>query len=148
MLTNCNQRQSASEKRECTSAKKPSILIVEDHPVLANVVCFTLRQAGFETSIARNGLDALRLLGEGAFELVVTDFQMPEMNGAELCKRMREQSRWAETPIVLLTAKGMELDLVRFREELGVAEVFFKPFSPRALTQTIQKLLAPAAATS
>jgi CheY-like chemotaxis protein len=148
MLTNCHEGQSAPRKRDSRSARKPSILIVEDHPVLANVVCFTLRQAGFETSIAQNGRDALRLLAETDFALVVTDFQMPEMNGAELCKRMREQSRWAETPIVLLTAKGMELDLVRLREELRVAEVFFKPFSPRALTQTIQKLLAPAAATS
>ena len=72
--------------------------------------------------------------------MVVTDFQMPEMNGAELCKRMREQSRWAETPIVLLTAKGMELDLVRFREELGVAEVFFKPFSGNAANEDAQSV--------
>jgi two-component system alkaline phosphatase synthesis response regulator PhoP len=118
------------------------VLVVEDDSVVADLVRFNLERAGFEVVTASNGQVALELLDREEFDLVVTDYQMPGINGAELCHKMRGQTRWSETPIVLLTAKALELDLARLRKQLGVREVFSKPFSPRALTHAVQECLA------
>lgn len=122
------------------------ILVAEDDLALASVVRFNLEEAGFEVDAARNGREAALLLDQKDFDLVVTDYQMPKMNGRELCLWMRQQAWCADTPVVLLTAKGLELDLARLREELRVVEVFSKPFSPRQLTRTIEDCLASGAA--
>lgn len=127
-----------------TEPKK--VLVVEDDPVMADLVRFHLERAGIEVAVASNGQDALDLLGRSDFDLVVTDYQMPGINGAELCQKMRGESRWSQTPVVLLTAKALELDLSRLSEKLGVRQVFSKPFSPRALTHAVQECLAVAAA--
>lgn len=124
------------------AAQAKRVLVVEDDPVVADLVRFNLERAGIEVATACNGQHALELLDQQAFDLVVTDYQMPRMNGAELCRKLRGESRWCETPVVLLTAKALELDLAELREQLGVREVFSKPFSPRALTHTVQECLA------
>jgi CheY-like chemotaxis protein len=121
------------------------VLVVEDDPVVADLVRFHLERAGIEVATASNGQDALDVLAQGDFDLVVTDYQMPGINGAQLCRKMRTQTRWSETPVFLLTAKALELDLVRLGARLGVRHVFSKPFSPRALTHAVQECLAVAA---
>ena len=67
---------------------------------------------------------------------------MPGMTGEELCRRMRKDSRLAEIPVILLTAKCLELDKDRLRSELGTSALMSKPFSPRELTQTVRDCLA------
>ena len=87
--------------------------------------------------VAHNGREAWELLEQECFDLVVTEQQMPEMHGWDLCARMRQVAAHSQTPVVFLTAKELELDTVRLKEELHVAMIFPKPFSPRELARAI-----------
>jgi CheY-like chemotaxis protein len=82
------------------------------------------------------------LHGEAEFDLVVTDQQMPVMTGIELCQQMRACERFADTPVIMLTAKGLELELSQLRRDLGISQVLPKPFSPHGLVEAIQELLS------
>ncbi len=128
------------------SSERKRILVADDNPALSSVVRFNLQRAGFAVTVARNGLEAWNHLERNSFDMVVTDHQMPEMTGCELCERMRGDSRHAETPIIMLTAKGLELELPRLQEELGVVAVFPKPFSPVELVKAIADRLEHAGA--
>ena len=117
-------------------------LIVEDNVALARVTQFALDGAGFETLIAYNGRQALEAALETPFDVIVTDHQMPEMTGIELCRELRARPEYARKPLVLLTAKGLELELPRLRDELGIDATFAKPFSPSALAKAVVELVA------
>jgi len=116
-------------------------LIVDDNMALARVTQFALDRAGFETQTANNGRIALELALDSHYDIVITDQQMPEMTGMELCQRLREHPDYSECPILLLTAKGFELELYRLREDLGINATFVKPFSPSAIVSAVQDLL-------
>ena len=73
-----------------------------------------------------------------SFDLIVSDFHMPKMNGEEFCRQLRQNSRFKSLPIIMLSAKGLELDSKTLKEDLGVIDIIFKPFSPRELIKTIQ----------
>ncbi len=116
-------------------------LIVDDNLALARVTQFALDRAGFETQTARNGRLALEAAQLMQYDVVVTDQQMPEMTGTELCRELRKLPNYFDCPIILLTAKGLELELPRLREELGISGVFSKPFSPAAVVRAVEDLL-------
>ncbi|MCH2114011.1 MAG: response regulator [Pirellulales bacterium] len=117
-------------------------LIVEDNIALARVTQFALDNAGYETQTATNGKIAIELAKEAHFDIVITDQQMPHLTGIELCRALRKLPEYAACPIVLLTAKGLELELPRLRDELGIDATFAKPFSPSAIVKTVNELLA------
>lgn len=117
------------------------ILVAEDNPALSHVVRFNLEQAGFQVTTAGNGREALDLLNEQRYDLVITDHQMPEMSGWDLCVEMRKTAACAHTPVIFLTAKRLELDLAQMKSELGVVAAFAKPFSPRELVCAVDELL-------
>lgn len=116
-------------------------LIVDDNLALARVTQFALDRAGYETETARNGRLALEVAQVSQFDVIVTDQQMPEMTGIELCRELRKLEAYAACPIILLTAKGLELELPRLREELGINAVFSKPFSPGAVVRAVEDLV-------
>ena len=116
-------------------------LIVDDNLALARVTQFALDRAGFETQTARNGRLALEAAKLMQFDVIVTDQQMPELTGVELCRELRKLPEYVDCPIILLTAKGLELELPRLREELGISGVFSKPFSPAAVVKAVEDLL-------
>ena len=116
-------------------------LIVDDNVALARVTQFALDGAGFETRTAYNGILALEAALATQFDIVITDQQMPEMTGVELCKALRGHPHYASCPIILLTAKGLELELPRLRDELGINATFAKPFSPSAIVKACEDLL-------
>jgi CheY-like chemotaxis protein len=122
------------------------ILVAEDNVALAHVVRFHLERAGFCVTIARNGREAWDFLQIGSFDLLVTDQQMPEVSGCDLCKSMRQDHRFSGMPIVMLTAKGLEIEQQWLREELGVRQVLPKPFSVIQLTETIVDCLSATSA--
>ncbi len=99
----------------------------------------TWRAAGFDVTVARNGAEAWTLLQRQDFEVLVTDHQMPEMPGAEVCRRMRQDERLARVGVVMLTAKGLEMELDRMQSELGVWQVLPKPFSVRKLVEAVDE---------
>ncbi|MGL4514589.1 MAG: response regulator [Lacipirellulaceae bacterium] len=124
------------------SLEPKHLLVAEDNAALARVISFTLARHGFNVTGARDGQEAWELAQKRRFDLVVTDQQMPRMTGLELCSRLNSLYGFAGTPIVLLTAKGLELEIDRVRSEHGVTELLLKPFSPAHLAETADRLLA------
>ncbi len=124
------------------------ILVAEDNRAIGSVICFNLKNAGFDVVHEVTGDGAWRQLFEQEFDLVLTDFQMPGMNGGELCARIRQEPAWKSLPVILLTAKGLEIDADYYRESLAVSAVLMKPFSPRALVSLVQETLATTAASN
>jgi len=121
-----------------------AILIVEDNCVMADIMRFNFKRAGFDVTLAANGCEGLERLRDRQFDLIVADYQMPQMNGEEFCRRLREDPRHAETPAFLCTAKGFEIDTVKLSEELKITRILTKPFSPRELVAAASEVLEAA----
>ena len=123
-------------------AKVPkTILFVEDSPTMRRIIANSLRQVGFDEIIeAENGVDALEKLEGKEIDLVVTDWNMPEMNGAELVKTLREMPPYAEVPIVMITTRGMKDDVMTAMK-LGVNGYIVKPFTPEILQEKLKSIL-------
>lgn len=121
---------------------KKKVLIVDDNVALGRVIQFAMEGAGFETVTAINAKIAFELAQETQFDVVITDQQMPVMTGVELCRELRTLPAYQDCPIILLTAKGLELELPRLQHELDIDATFSKPFSPSALVKTVNELLA------
>lgn len=122
--------------------RKAKILVVEDNGALSAVICFNLVRAGFEVVPAMNGRAALDLLQKERFDLVLSDQQMPMLTGIQLCQHIRQLPGHEKTPFILLTAKCMEIDLVKLQQQLGVLAALPKPFSPSELVACIEDALA------
>jgi len=117
-----------------------TILIIDDDTTLLELLSGHLETAGYPVLVASDGLSGLRLAAEAQPELLVLDVMMPDMDGWEVCRRLREQST---VPIIMLTAKGEEFDKLRgFR--LGVDDYVTKPFSFAELTARVGAVLARA----
>lgn len=126
---------------------KPRILIVEDEPGIADTLQYALRTDGFEPAWAASGEEALAQMRAQPAALVVLDVGLPDINGFELFKRLRELG---DVPVVFLTARNDEIDRV-VGLELGADDYVPKPFSPRELVARVRSILrraakAPAAA--
>lgn len=113
------------------------ILVVDDDPHIRDVICFALEQAGMVTQIGRNGVEALALAEAFRPDLVVLDVGMPELDGLEVCRRLRKAS---EVPILFLSARSDEIDRV-LGLEIGGDDYVTKPFSPRELVARINIIL-------
>jgi len=119
---------------------KEKVLIVEDDKNIAKLVKYNLDKAGFETSVAKNGEEALSLIDKEEIHLVILDIMLPGMDGFEVCKEMKKDDRFKAIPIIMLTAKGEETDrVVGF--ELGADDYVVKPFSPRELALRVKAIL-------
>jgi two-component system phosphate regulon response regulator PhoB len=118
----------------------PKVLIVEDERDLLSVLDFNLRQAGFETALATTGEEALAQVRRDVPDLVVLDLMLPDLPGTEVCRRLKGAERTRHLPVVMLTAKGEEVDrVVGF--ELGAEDYVVKPFSVRELVLRLQAVL-------
>ncbi|MBI3899148.1 MAG: response regulator transcription factor [Gammaproteobacteria bacterium] len=115
----------------------PKILIVDDDPHIREVLRFALGRAGFETCEAANGVEALLRHQQDKVDLVVLDILMPEMDGTEVCRRLRQRGT---TPIVFLSSKDDEIDRI-LGLELGGDDYLTKPFSPRELVARVRAVL-------
>ncbi|WP_044241914.1 response regulator [Chondromyces apiculatus] len=123
------------------------VLIVEDESDLQRVLAYNFRQAGFDVVSAINGETALRALKEERFDLIILDLMLPDVSGTELCRRIKQNPQTAQTPIVMVTAKGEEVDrVVGF--ELGADDYVVKPFSVRELILRARAVLRRSEGTS
>jgi two-component system OmpR family response regulator len=118
----------------------PKILVVDDDANIREVICFALHKAGFATCVADNGSAALERFGREQPELVVLDILMPEMDGTEVCRRLRADPRGARTPIIFVSSKDDEIDRI-VGLELGGDDYISKPFSPRELVARVRAVL-------
>ena len=114
-----------------------TVLVVDDEPIVRDVVVRYLRRDGFTTLEAGDGDSARRLIETGEPELVVLDVMLPGTDGLELCRWIRSRS---ELPVIMLTARGEEADRI-VGLELGADDYVTKPFSPRELATRVKTVL-------
>ena len=120
------------------------ILIVDDERDLASLLDFNLRQAGFETATAATGEQALAQVRRRVPDLVLLDLMLPDISGTEVCRQIKGDPRTRQLPVIMLTARGEELDrVVGF--ELGADDYVVKPFSVRELVLRVKAVLRRAA---
>lgn len=117
------------------------ILVCDDDSHIVLAVQMKLSKAGFDVRAARDGQEAWEAAQAQVPDLVITDCQMPRMDGLELCRRLRGWRETSEVPVFMLTAKGMELDAATLHTEFGITRVMTKPFSPRDLLNAVQETL-------
>ena len=116
------------------------ILIVEDEAPLAEMLRYNLDKAGFRTTIAVTGEDALQWVDVEQPDLAVIDWMLPDRSGVEICRTLRRQDETRNLPIIMLTARGEESDRV-LGLEAGADDYVVKPYSPRELIARINALL-------
>ena len=116
------------------------VLVIEDEPDLQQVLTYNLRGAGHEAISAGRGADGLRLARAEAPDLILLDLMLPDLAGTEVCRALKDDPTTRAIPVVMLTARGEEIDrVVGF--ELGVDDYIVKPFSVRELLLRIQAIL-------
>jgi DNA-binding response OmpR family regulator len=125
----------------------PRVLVVDDEPDLLELLSYNLRKEGLQVSTALDGEQALRMLQSQGFDLLVLDLMLPGLNGLELLRLLRQRAGTQHLPVVLLTAKGEEVDKV-LGLELGADDYVTKPFSIRELLARIRAVLRRARAAS
>jgi DNA-binding response OmpR family regulator len=123
------------------NAVAPTILVVEDESSIASFVALYLKNAGYTVRTAANGNDALALAASEQPALIVLDLMLPDLDGIEVCKRIRQDS---DVPILMLTARDEDVDKI-IGLEVGADDYLTKPFNPRELVARIRSILRRAA---
>jgi DNA-binding response OmpR family regulator len=119
------------------SAATPTILVVEDESSIASFVSLYLKNAGYAVRTASTGADALTLAAAHEPALIVLDLMLPDIDGLEVCKRVRQTS---DVPILMLTARDEDVDKI-IGLEVGADDYLTKPFNPRELVARIKSIL-------
>lgn len=119
---------------------KPNILAVDDEPDVLELLQFNLDQAGFTVHTAEDGHTALKKARSLLPNVILLDLMLPLMDGLEVCRALRHESATKAIPILILTAKGDEIDRV-LGFEMGANDYVTKPFSPRELILRVKQLL-------
>lgn len=116
------------------------ILVVDDEADLVELVSYNLRKDGFIVDSASDGETALTKVRKGKYDLAILDLMLPGIQGMELCRILRNDSKTARLPIIMLTAKGEEVDRI-LGLEMGADDYMTKPFSPRELIARVKAVL-------
>lgn len=124
-------------------SESPRCLVVEDSPMMRQLLVFALsRIKGLVVVEAQDGVDALRKLSQERFDIVITDVNMPIMDGLKLVKRIRTDPNHRDVPIVIITTEGADADRRRALE-LGANSYIVKPIQAPAVISTVKELLQP-----
>lgn len=116
------------------------VLVVEDEPNIVDSLSFLMKQAGFAVQVARDGDAALRVLESQLPDLILLDVMLPRRDGYDVCRAIRANPAWRGVKVIMLTAKGRELDR-RKGLELGADDYITKPFSTREIVERVRDLL-------
>ncbi len=116
------------------------VLIVDDELYILESVSYVVRSAGFEPLTAEDGETGLQLACSQKPQLIILDVMLPRMTGLEVCRRLRQNPDTAAIPVVMLSAKGQEIDEVQGMQS-GADRYMTKPFSPRRLRQLIEEMI-------
>jgi two-component system chemotaxis response regulator CheY len=117
-----------------------TLLIVDDSASMRQMVSFTLKDAGYDIIAATNGKDALTKLDGAKISMVITDLNMPEMDGIELIKQLRGKAGFKFTPIVMLTTESQDSKKMAGKQA-GASGWIVKPFKPDQLLDTVKKFV-------
>ncbi len=122
------------------TTRAPLILVVDDEVDILTLLEYNLEKSGFRVIKAKDGPEAIELATRRRPELIVLDIMLPDMEGTEVLKRLKQSDQTRHIPVIMLTAKGEEVDrIVGF--ELGAEDYITKPFSPRELILRIKTIL-------
>jgi two-component system, OmpR family, alkaline phosphatase synthesis response regulator PhoP len=119
-----------------------TILLCDDEIHILNASKFKFQRAGYQVLTAADGEEAWPLIERESPHLVVTDYQMPRLNGLQLIQRMRDHEHSRRIPVLMLTAKGFEMSHSEMCRQYHISQIVHKPFSPRVLLKTVEELLA------
>jgi two-component system phosphate regulon response regulator PhoB len=119
---------------------KAAVLIVEDESDIADLLRFHVEREGFEARVAKSGRVALEEVKRSKPDLVMLDLMLPDVDGLEVCRRLKWQQETREIPILMVTAKGEEADIVT-GIEMGADDYVTKPFSPRVVMARVKNIL-------
>jgi two-component system alkaline phosphatase synthesis response regulator PhoP len=117
------------------------VLLCDDEIHILKAAEFKIRRAGHDVECAGDGEQAWEAIERQLPDVIVTDCQMPRLDGIGLCRRVRSHDYTRHLPMLMLTAKGYELSHEDIVEQLGVLRVVSKPFSPRELLQMVEEIL-------
>ncbi|MDN5292822.1 MAG: two-component system, OmpR family, alkaline phosphatase synthesis response regulator PhoP [Eubacteriales bacterium] len=116
------------------------ILVVDDEPNIVELVRFNLEREGYEVIAAGRGSEGLKAAREKKPDLIILDIMLPEIDGYEICRLLQQDAETSHIPIIMLTARGEEVDRV-LGLELGADDYITKPFSPRELVARVKARL-------
>lgn len=118
------------------------IMFVEDSPTMRRIIANSLSRIGVSEVVeAENGVDALGKMEGKNFDMIITDWNMPEMNGQELVENLRGQDKYKDMPIVMITTRGMQDDVMNAIKS-GVNGYIVKPFTPEVLEKKMKEIFA------
>ncbi len=129
-----------TEKTESTSSEKKRLYIVEDEPDILELMVINLKKAGFQVEAFTDAGPMLKLLEKQIPDLILLDLMLPDQDGLDVCKGLRNNPKFKEIPVIMVTAKTEELDVV-LGLELGADDYIPKPFSPRELVARVKAVL-------
>jgi len=118
------------------------ILVVDDEPHITHVVALKLTNAGYEVEQAHDGEEAMDIATRGGFDLLISDLQMPYLDGVELARALFQRTVCREMPIILLTARGYAVEESDI-EKTNIVDLLTKPFSPRRIQEKVGEIIGP-----
>jgi len=124
------------------------VLLCDDEIHILRAAEFKIKRAGYDVQIAGDGEEAWAMIEAQKPDILVTDCQMPRLDGFGLVERLRENPATCDIPVLMLTAKGFELSQDELAEKWNVIKLIAKPFSPRELLKTVEQILGEPAAVS
>jgi DNA-binding response OmpR family regulator len=128
--------------KEGDQAMAKRVLVVDDEPNIVMSLRFLMEREGFQVEVASTGQAAVAALDREPADLVLLDIMMPELDGFEVCQRIRSNPAWRATKVVMLTAKGRDVERDKGLA-LGADDYVTKPFSTRDLVAKVKQMLAP-----
>lgn len=119
---------------------KERILVVEDDEDILQLLKYNLAKEGYQVTGVTSGEEALKVLKPGTMDLILLDLMLPGLDGLDVCRQLKRETQTAQIPIIMLTAKGEEADIVTGLE-LGADDYITKPFSPRVMLARVRAVL-------
>ena len=119
------------------------VLVADDEVHIRNVLSYKLQNAGLEVITACDGQEALELARSERPDLLLVDYQMPGLNGLEVCLQLREDQEARRVPAIMLTARGLDVEQDEL-DRAGISIIIPKPFSPREVLSYVEELLSQA----
>jgi len=138
-------RQPAGTRPQPSSNTRKKVLVVDDEKDIVDLLAYNLARNGYETITASDGNDALEVAAKNGPDLIILDLMLPGIDGTEVARRLKADSRTSATPIIMLTAKGEETDVV-VGLTLGADDYVTKPFSMKVLLARVSSVLRRAEA--
>ena len=118
------------------------VLMCDDEIHILRAAEFKIARAGFDVRCAADGQEAWEAIQAERPDVLITDYQMPRMDGMQLIQRLRQEPALRDLPVIMLTAKGFEVSPQELAEKWGVLAVLSKPFSPRELLRLVESIAA------